>query len=176
VRLIAKMSQTIVLVALIAVAGSQLGGSALRGFLSPSRTSGEAKPADARASLTARGLAPGDQRRRMVAVSNRAGAPSKLVLMLSTVSDVPGPRGGRLSRRLHVTVERLTHRGPIVIYRGRFPRRASWPLGTFKAREARRYRFTLVFKQGRGSGQDDAYQGSSVRAGIGWRATPRSGT
>jgi hypothetical protein len=116
------------------------------------------------------GMMPGDTTTGTVKIGNASKAPARFFLGLSKLVETPGSGGGRLSYRLVLTVKRLsTKHRPILVYTGPLRQMPMLKLGTFRAKESRTYRFSVLFPEG-GSAVDYPYQQASTSLEFDWYA------
>jgi hypothetical protein len=120
--------------------------------------------------VAADGMKPGDVAAGTVTVANRGEGVARLVLASSRPRDRPGPGGGRLSRRLEMTVTDLHGArragGAVSAMAG------CHPLGRLVAGHPRTFRFEVRFAGG--ARDDNAYARSATSIDEGWVAS-RSG-
>lgn len=126
--------------------------------------------------LEAGNIAPGDSRSATVTITNRDGSPASFSLTKYGLRERPGRGGGKLSDRLELRVEEVTHQPfPANLYSGALDSMPSQALGTFKPGESRTYRFTVTFSDHRTSRPpnlaDNAYMGGSLSLGFHWRSS-----
>jgi hypothetical protein len=115
-------------------------------------------------------MEPGDRVTGTVTVKNQGGATGAFRIAQSDVLDVPGPNGGRLSKKLRLTAAD-TETGQRV-YGGVLGSMAAQRLGFLRAGEERAYRFTLDFPDQ--AAADRAYDGSRVETTFDWSADTAS--
>ena len=116
------------------------------------------------------GMLPGDGTTGTVKIGNASKVRARFYLGLSKLVETPGSGGGRLSYRLVLTVKRLsTKHRPILVYTGPLRQMPMLKLGTFKPRETRTYRFSVLFPEG-GPVLDDQYQRASTSLEFDWYA------
>ena len=115
-------------------------------------------------------MLPGQQRSGTVTIGNAGKAKARFSLGLSRLTDKAGQGDGLLSLRLVLVVQRLSYRGrPVLVYRGLLRRMPLLNLGTFRAGQASRFRFTVLFPNG-AADVDDGYQGASLSLQFTWYA------
>lgn len=121
-------------------------------------------------------MKPGDTARGTVIIRNRGKQRAHFWLTPRRIVDVPGPHGGKLSRRLVLYVAQVNNgrvgtRPPRVLYRGSIAAMQTIYLGTYRPGRKVTYRFIVAFPE-RGAQLDNAFQGSSVSVGFLWRNAP----
>lgn len=118
-----------------------------------------------------RGMMPGDKVSGTVKIGNASRKlRASFSLGLSRLVETKGSGGGRFSSRLVLTVKRLsTRRRPQLIYSGPLRQLPRIKLGTFRPREIRRYRFTVLFPEG-GPAMDGRLQNASTSLAFTWYA------
>jgi hypothetical protein len=109
-------------------------------------------------------VAPGRAVGGRVRIRNSRKGSASIYLSQRRVADRPGPGGGRLSPRLLLRVDDLTRRR--VVYAGALRGLRRKRIGKFRARESRRFRFTVTVP----AALDNSYQGSSVTTNYRWQA------
>jgi hypothetical protein len=116
------------------------------------------------------GMLPGDSTTGTVSIGNASKVRARFYLGLSKLTESPGSGGGRLSYRLVLTVKQLsTKHRPILVYTGPLRQMPMLNLGTFRPRESRTYRFSVLFPEG-GPVLDDPYQKASTSLEFDWYA------
>jgi hypothetical protein len=127
---------------------------------------------DGHAILSAASMAPGQQVTGTVTLSNTGDGREALTLAAEDAVDRPGPRGGRLSDRLDLTVADVSGAGQSqTVYRGPLRALGTTRLGTWPAGAVHTYRFIVTFSGSGGAGADNRYQGSSLTIGFRWTAS-----
>jgi hypothetical protein len=122
--------------------------------LTSSRTGG--------AIFKAASLAPGQAAGGRVRIRNSSKRAATIYLSQRRIADRPGAGGGRLSTRLRLRVDDLSRRR--TVYSGPFRGLRRKRIGRFRARESRRFRFTVTMPLA----LENAYQGSSVSSSYRW--------
>jgi len=119
--------------------------------------------------LSARNLQPGETASGTVTIANSGTASGAFTLSSVGVTDVPGPRGGLLSRVLSLSVADVTNpAAPVTSYAGPLGSMTPRSLGVLPPGLARTYRFTVALPA-TGAGLD-AVQGAEVTVGYRWDA------
>ena len=97
-----------------------------------------------------RGMVPGDSAAGTVTIGNASKKlRARFFLGLSKLVEAQGTGGGRLSNGLVLTVKRLAaNRRPQLVYSGPLRQMPLLELGVFRPREARIYRFSVLFPEG----------------------------
>jgi hypothetical protein len=117
-------------------------------------------------------LAPGDSLARVVRVSNPSDAPVLVLLAVTAADERAGRGGGRLSRRLRLTVQAGGARRPT--WAGTLADAPPLRLGRLAAHGHASYQLRLGFPDGgtpaTASGGDNAYQGAQLRLALAWTA------
>lgn len=134
--------------------------SAASGVLASSR--------DGSAILSVDGIKPGESENGTVTLTNGAPGVQTLTLSSAALADTAGAGGGLLSRRLVLTVERVSP-DPAVLFAGAMGDLGAVAAGELSGRAAATYRFTVLFPEG-GTAIDDAYQGGSASVTWRWQA------
>jgi len=118
-----------------------------------------------------RHMQPGDSVSGTVTIGNASTKRhARFYLGLSKLVETQGTGGGRLSYRLVLVVKRLSAtRRPQLVYAGPLRRMPLLKLGTFRAREKRTYRFSVLFPEG-GPAMDDRFQAASAGLQFTWYA------
>ncbi len=120
--------------------------------------------------VTARGMMPGDIASGTVTIGNGSKVRARFFLGTARLIDRQSVAGGRLSYRLVLTVKRLsTKRRPQLVYIGPLRQLPLTKLGTFRPKEKRTYRFTVLFPEG-GPAMDDRFQGATTSLDFSWYA------
>ena len=130
------------------------------GHMSQANTAGNA------AIMTDLDMIPGDEVRGRASVRNVGDAAGDFRLRVTDVRDVPGPKGGLLSKRLRLEVVDTRRWRPV--YRGTIDS-LDVALGTWRPGEARTYRFRVWFPRWRPR-TDNLYQRSRVSVTFEWTA------
>jgi hypothetical protein len=126
--------------------------------------------------FSAANLSPGTIVEGTATIANTGRASAYFSLSQADLTDVLGPRGGVLSKRLTMEVRDVTRPGrPVTVYEGPYAAMDVRPLGFIRPGTARRYSFTAIVAQGDG----EAFTGSSTSARYVWSALegapPRDG-
>ena len=118
-----------------------------------------------------RGMLPGDHVAGTVNIGNASKKQrARFYLGLSNLVETQGTGGGRLSYRLLLVVKRLsTKRRPQLIYSGPLREMPMLKLGTFRPRETRIYKFSVLFPQG-AAATDNAFQAATTSLQFTWYA------
>lgn len=121
-------------------------------------------------------LSPGTIVEGTATIANAGRASGYFSLSQADLTDVLGPRGGALSKRLTMEVRDVTRPGkPVTVYEGPYAAMDIRPLGFIRPGATRRYSFTAVVAEGDG----EAFTGSSTSARYVWSAfegaPPREG-
>src|SRR5439155_13355688 len=124
--------------------------------------------------LSAGNLQPGDATSGTVTIANSGTAVGTFTLSSVGVTDVPGRRGGLLSRVLSLNVVDVTNpAAPVMSYTGPLWSMPPRSLGVLAPGLARTYRFTVALPA---TGPDlDAVQGGAVTVGYRWDANGDDG-
>lgn len=122
---------------------------------------------EGQAIFTGRGLRPGGSTAGEVSIGNPGSGRVAVTLGATVSGDQAGAGGGRLGAAVQLQVLDLTHAR--VVYAGRLAALRSVALGTFAARETRRYRFVASLPSL--GAADNAYQGATLTSGFTWSAT-----
>jgi hypothetical protein len=117
----------------------------------------------------------GDTLQGSVEIANRGRGNGYFILSQADLTDLPGPAGGALSKRLGLTVRDVTSkRKPVTIYRGALNAMGARSVGFIEPGDSRRYRFTArVDRPGdarRIPGVDDPYENSAATVRYVWSA------
>jgi hypothetical protein len=116
------------------------------------------------------GMVPSERVSGTVKIGNASRVRARFYLGLSKLVDVQATGGGSLSYRLVLTVKRLsTKRRPQLVYTGPLRQLPLVKLGTFRPRERRIYRFTVLLPEG-GPAMDDRFQGATTSLNFNWYA------
>ena len=125
---------------------------------------------DGQAILDVSNMRPGETAVGTLTLSNKSPGSQKLRLSTTSIDDAPGPKGGVLSQRLALDVDRLTGSTVHEVYGGTLAGMSEVDLGNLPPVGAQDYRFTVTLPEG-GPALDDAYNGASVEVGWRWTAT-----
>ena len=126
---------------------------------------------DGLAVLDVAGMKPGETQSGTMLLSNGAAGPQLLTLSSAALSDVAGTGGGLLSRRLELTVERISP-DAAVLFAGALGDLGSIDAGELNGKSIGSYRFTVRLPEG-GPAIDDAFK--DARASVTWRWQADSG-
>ncbi len=140
--------------------------SANPGSLVASGSMSQANSAGDAAIMTARDLVPGSRVEGTVELTNVGDAVGDFRLSVAEVVDTPGPRGGELSGRLHLTVHESGTDGPV--FSGPLDRLDA-SLGQWQPGETHTFDFVVELPES-SDGTDDDYQHSKVTATFVWDA------
>ena len=115
----------------------------------------------------------GDETTGTITLTASDRAPIAMTLSGSAVRDSPGRHGGKLSRRLVLTVDDVTNAGATRrIYRGKLSGLGEQRLRRMAARSHRVLRFSVRFPNGGTPPSptigDNAYQGSAAEVDFRW--------
>ncbi len=120
--------------------------------------------------VSMRGMVPGDHVRGVVRIRNKGRVSARFSLGVARLKEARGAGGGRLSRRLVLTVKLLRrHHRARLVYRGPLWKLRRAKLGVFRPGERRTYRFRVVFPS-RGANSDNRLMGASARLSFRWSA------
>lgn len=172
--LTAALLSAVVLVLLAAVAYAAVKGPSDQSAARLFSATGKVKIKNSRggdALLGMQHMLPGDRVSGTVKIGNGSRkARARFYLGLSKLVETKGPGGGRLSYRLVLVVKQLSSRRRAkVLYRGALRRMPLMALGTFRPRETRTYKFTVLFPEGPSS-LDNRFQRSAVSLQFTWFA------
>ena len=172
--LTAALLSAVVLVLLAAVAYAAVKGPSDQSAARLFSATGKVKIKNSRggdALLGMQHMLPGDRVSGTVRIGNGSRkARARFYLGLSKLVETKGPGGGRLSYRLVLVVKQLSSRRRAkVLYRGALRRMPLMALGTFRPRETRTYKFTVLFPEGPSS-LDNRFQRSAVSLQFTWFA------
>ena len=126
----------------------------------------QANSAGDAAIMTARDLVPGSRVEGSVEITNVGDAAGDFRLTVADVVDTPGPGGGELSGRLHLTVHESGADEPV--FSGPLDQLDA-SLGRWQPGEANTFDFVVELPDS-GDGTDDDYQRSKVTATFVWDA------
>jgi hypothetical protein len=131
---------------------------------------------DGGAILNASQLLPGGSTTGTVTIANSGNGGGRFHLTTSAVAETPGIGGGRLSQRLQLEVDDITHPSRrITVFTGSLLGLQNVDLGALSAGEERDYQFTVTFPNGGPNGADNAYQRATLQATFLWTVTAASG-
>jgi hypothetical protein len=120
--------------------------------------------------ITAHDLRPGQGTTGTITIGNTGEAGGLLSLARLSMTDVPGPYGGKLSDVLTLKIEDVSGALPREVFYGEVGGLERVALEVLPGGVKRRYRFTVVFPDSGPGGADNAYMGSAVRFDYEWRA------
>jgi hypothetical protein len=123
--------------------------------------------------FTAVDLDRGDAAKGTVEIANSGKENGFFILGQADLTDLPGPGGGALSKRLGLTVRDVTRkRKPVTVYRGPLGSMGARSVGFIEPGDTRRYRFTArVNRPGHARpipGVDHPYAGSAATVRYVW--------
>jgi hypothetical protein len=122
---------------------------------------------EGRAVLSVDGIRPGETQNGTLVLSNTGDGVQALTLSSTALSDVPGAGGGLLSRRLELTVERVSP-DRAVLFAGALADLAALPAGELNGRGSAVFRFRVHLPEG-GPAVDDAYKRATTSVTWRWR-------
>ena len=130
---------------------------------------------DGMPTFTASNVGPGTLVEGAVTIANIGGASGYFALSQKDLTDVLGPNGGALSRKLRLEIRDVTTPSkPVGVYTGPFADIGVRMLGFIAADSDRDYQFTATIPDTGGPGSpiggDNALKGSSARARFVWSA------
>lgn len=130
---------------------------------------------DGMPTFTASNVGPGTLVEGAVTIANIGGASGYFALSQKDLTDVLGPNGGALSRKLRLEIRDVTNPSkPVGVYTGPFADIGVRMLGFIAADSDRDYQFTATIPDTGGPGSpiggDNALKGSSARARFVWSA------
>lgn len=170
--------------AFAAVSGGERRGPAGSGDLLTVRSSGKIvlrTSAPGRPVITAPGLTPGSSVAGVITIANVGEHTTRLKLVPRRLTDLPGPNGGLLSKRLQLQLSRVRRKAPKAprgapIFAGPVARLHGLRLKPLRAGAKRAYHFRVAMLDGgppesptRG---DNAFQGSAASVDFVWRGAP----
>jgi spore coat-associated protein N len=121
--------------------------------------------------FSATAMRPGEGVSGTVTIGNDGDQPGRFAVQAAGVQDVPGPLGGRLSKRVRLVLFDVTSvHSPITVYAGPPADFEHVDLGVILAGQERDYLFAATLPDG-GDG-DNLYQGSALSLGFAWQAGP----
>jgi hypothetical protein len=120
--------------------------------------------------LGMRNMMPGDRVSGTVKIGNAGRMRARFSLGLSKLIEYQSPAGGRLSYRLVLVIKRLqTKRRPQLVYSGPLHLMPRLQLGTFRPRETRQYKFTVLFPES-SPAMDSRFVGAGTSVQFTWYA------
>lgn len=120
--------------------------------------------------LGMRNMMPGDRVSGTVKIGNAGRMRARFSLGLSKLVEYQSPAGGRLSYRLVLVIKRLqTKRRPQLVYSGPLHVMPRLQLGTFRPRETRRYKFSVLFPESEPA-MDSRFVGAGTTVQFTWYA------
>ena len=127
---------------------------------------------DGAAVFSAERLVPGWSADGEVNISNSGDTPGQFRLALTHIRELPGPLGGRLSRRLRLVVTEIDGGRSTLVYSGRLSDLGVRDVSVLEPDERRGYHFTMSFPDAGPHGADNAVQSGRVKASFLWTAAP----
>jgi hypothetical protein len=162
------------LVLAVVVAAAERGGPDRRTRLVAATGSLSLTSSPGGAIFSADDIAPGDVTHGTATVSNTGTLWGSLRLSAHDLVDAPGPGGGVLSGRLHVTVRDVTA-APTTVYSGSLAAMPERALGLIGPGQARSYAFAASLPEGgtpaSATTGDNAFAGASTSVRYQWSAT-----